>query len=68
MVAFSNLPPHSAIRTSKASVLRSREDRREFLAGSAEYRGSSFSMLVDGMALNNAYVTWECSTEGHSDE
>jgi len=48
VVTFSNLPQHPAIRTRKARVLRSREDRREFLAACEESHGSSFSVFVDG--------------------
>jgi len=48
MVTFSNLPQHPAVRTRKARVLRSREDRREFLAACEETLGSSFSVFVDG--------------------
>jgi len=48
LVTFSNLPQHPAVRTRKARVLRSREDRREFLAGCEETLGSSFSVFVDG--------------------
>jgi hypothetical protein len=48
MVTFSNLPQHPAVRTRKARVLRSREDRREFLAVCEETLGSSFSVFVDG--------------------
>ena len=48
MVTFSNLPQHPAIRTRKARVLRSREDRREFLTSCEKTLGSSFSVFVDG--------------------
>jgi hypothetical protein len=47
-VTFSNLTQHPAIRTRKARVLRSREDRREFLVACEESHGSSFSVFVDG--------------------
>jgi hypothetical protein len=36
------------VRTRKAKVLRSREDRREFLTACEETLGSSFSVFVDG--------------------
>jgi hypothetical protein len=48
IVTFSNLPQHPAVRTRKAKVLRSREDRREFLTACEETLGSSFSVFVDG--------------------
>jgi len=48
VVTFSNLTQHPAIRTRKARVLRSREDRREFLVACEESHGSSFSVFVDG--------------------
>jgi hypothetical protein len=48
LVTFSNLLQHPAVRTRKAKVLRSREDRREFLAVCEETLGSSFSVFVDG--------------------
>ena len=48
MVTFSNLPQHPAVRTRKARVLRSREERREFLATCEKTLGSSFSVFVDG--------------------
>jgi hypothetical protein len=48
MVTFSSLRQHPAIRTRKARVLRSRDDRRVFLAACEESHGSSFSVFVDG--------------------
>jgi hypothetical protein len=48
MVTFSNLPQRPTIRTRKAKVLRSRDDRREFLAACEESHGASFSVFVDG--------------------
>jgi hypothetical protein len=48
MVTFSNLPQHPAVRTRKARVLRSREDRWQFLAVCEKTLGSSFSVFVDG--------------------
>jgi len=48
MVTFSNLAQHPAIRTRKAKVLRSREDRQEFLASCEKTLGPSFSVFVDG--------------------
>jgi hypothetical protein len=48
MVTFSNLRQHPTVRSRKARVLRSREDRREFLAACEKSLGSSFSVFVDG--------------------
>jgi hypothetical protein len=48
MVTFSNLPQHPTVRTRKARVLRSREDRQEFLTSCEKTLGASFSVFVDG--------------------
>ena len=48
MVTFSNVPQHPTVRTRKARVLRSREDRREFLTSCEKTLGPSFSVFVDG--------------------
>ena len=48
MVTFSNVPQHPTVRTRKARVLRSREDRQEFLTSCEKTLGPSFSVFVDG--------------------
>ncbi len=48
MVTFSNLKQHPTVRNGRPAALRTREERREFLAGCEETFGSSFSVFVDG--------------------
>ncbi len=48
IVTFSNLKQHPTVRNGRPPALRTREERREFLADCEETFGSSFSVFVDG--------------------
>jgi hypothetical protein len=48
VVTFANLSQRPAIRTRKSKVLRSRDERIEFLRSCEQSFGASFSVFVDG--------------------
>ena len=48
VVSFTNLTQRPSVRNGRPAALRTREDRRKFLATCERIHGSSFSVFVDG--------------------